>query len=74
MKSDEPLNVNEPARAFEGRRVVAATDFDNGEGRVKVGDTEWKARAASGDPASGDKLVVTSVAGATLIVEPAMDA
>jgi membrane protein implicated in regulation of membrane protease activity len=66
--------VNEPARAFEGRRVVAASDFDNGEGRVKVGDTEWKAKAESGDPVSGDKLVVISVAGATLIVEPALDA
>lgn len=74
MKSDEPLNVNEPARALEGRRVIAAADFNNGEGRVKVGDTEWKARAESGDPVSGDKLVVTSVAGATLIVEPALDA
>ena len=43
MKSDEPSDTNNPVRTMVGRRVVAFSDFDNGEGRVTVGDTQWKA-------------------------------
>lgn len=74
MKSDEPSDTNNPVRTLVGRRVVAFTDFDNGEGRVTVGDTQWKASTETGDLKTGDKLVVTSVVGATLIVEPAVKA
>jgi len=57
-----------------GRRVVAFTDFDNGEGRVVVGDTQWKASTEADQLKAGDKLVVTSVVGATLVVEPSVKA
>jgi len=74
MKSGEASDLNDPTRTLQGRRVVAFTDFDNGDGRVTVGDTQWKASTDADDPKAGDKLVVTAVAGATLIVEPAVKA
>ena len=74
MKSGEPADLNDPGRTMLGRRVTAFTDFENGHGRVTVGDTQWKASTESDDPKTGDKLVITAVAGATLIVEPAVKA
>jgi len=57
-----------------GRRVKAFIDFENGHGRVTVGDTQWKAASSGADPKEGDNLVITSVKGTTLFVEPAVDA
>jgi membrane protein implicated in regulation of membrane protease activity len=74
MKSGEPSDLNDPARTLQGRRVVAFTDFQNGHGRVTVGDTQWKASTESDDPAKGDELVITSVVGSTLVVAPAVKA
>ena len=74
MKSGEPSDLNDPSRSMLGRRVVAFTDFENGHGRVTVGDTQWKSSTESEDPKIGDALVIIAVAGATLIVEPAVKA
>lgn len=74
MKSGEPSDLNDPGRTMLGRRVTAIVDFDNGEGRVTVGDTQWKASTDAGNPKVGDALVITAIAGATLIVEPAVKA
>ena len=74
MKSGEPTEVNDPSQAMLGRRVVAFSDFESGHGRVTVGDTQWSANTDGDDPKKGDRLVVTSVAGTTLIVEPAIKA
>ena len=74
MKSGEPSDLNDPSRAMLGRRVTAFTDFENGHGRVTVGDTQWKSSTEADDPKIGDALVITAVAGATLIVEPAVKA
>lgn len=70
FKSGEPSETNEPARAMLGKRVIAASDFSAGNGRVKVGDTEWKALAETGNPISGAELVIMGVKGTTLVVEP----
>ncbi|WP_427454728.1 NfeD family protein [Litorimonas sp. WD9-15] len=74
MKSGEPSDLNDPGRTMLGRRVVAFTDFENGHGRVTVGDTQWKAASEGADPKSGDRLIITAVTGATLIVEAAVEA
>ena len=74
MKSGEPSEVNDPGQAMLGRRVVAFSDFESGHGRVTVGDTQWSASTDGEDPKTGDALVITSVAGTTLIVEPAVKA
>ena len=75
MKSGEPSDLNDRARTMVGNRVIAFTDFENGHGRVTVGDSQWKASTESdADPAVGDTLVITAVVGATLIVASAVKA
>ena len=70
---------SESRRRTEGNRECSNDgqendDFENGHGRVTVGDTQWKASTESDDPKIGDALVITSVTGATLIVEPSLKA
>jgi membrane protein implicated in regulation of membrane protease activity len=55
--------------AIVGRTgVVLQNIVKNVDGRVKVGNEEWKARATE-EIEKGDEIVVTGVSGATLIVE-----
>lgn len=42
--TDEPL-LNDRAAQLIGRKFILANDLDNGQGRVQVGDTLWKAEA-----------------------------
>jgi hypothetical protein len=60
-------DVNEPGKQLSGARAVAVQAFEQGLGRVRLGDTEW--RAASDEPiAEGDAVTVTGTDGATLQV------
>ena len=70
MDGGEPSDLNDRALSMIGLRVRAIADFELGEGRVQVGDTQWRARAAAGNPAANEELVVLSVKGTTLNVEP----
>ena len=55
--------------AIIGRQgIVLKSIARNIDGRVKVGNEQWRARAEE-DIKEGDEIVVTSVSGATLIVE-----
>ena len=55
--------------AIVGRTgVVLQSIAKNGDGRVKVGNEDWKARATE-EIEKGDEIVVTGVSGATLVVE-----
>ncbi len=55
--------------AIIGREgIVLKNIAKNFDGRVKVGSERWRARAEE-DIKEGDEIVVTSVSGATLIVE-----
>ncbi len=55
--------------AIIGRRgIVLRSIARNVDGRVKVGTEQWRARAQE-NIKKGDEIVVTSVSGATLIVE-----
>lgn len=62
---DEALN--DRARALVGARAVAAGPFVHGVGRVRLGDSEWRAQCAE-PVADGEALEVVSVEGATLSV------
>jgi len=73
MKGGEPSDLNDRARSMIGIRVRAVSDFELGEGRVQVGDTQWRARIGEGNPKAGDELQVKSVKGTTLNVEPYID-
>jgi len=55
--------------AIIGREgIVLKNIAKNFDGRVRVGNERWRARAEE-DIKEGDEIVVTSVSGATLIVE-----
>ncbi len=74
MEGGEPSDLNDRARSMIGMRVRAVANFELGEGRVQVGDTQWRARAAAGNPETNAELVVLSVKGTTLNVEPYLGA
>ncbi len=73
VKGGEVSDLNDRATAMVGLRVQAVVDFELGEGRVQVGDTQWRARVRDGNPKAGDELQVKSVKGTTLMVEPYID-
>jgi hypothetical protein len=59
--------LNEPHDQYVGQRGTAAGAFSGGVGRVRLGDTEW--RAESDEPVADGALVeVTGVHGATVRV------
>jgi hypothetical protein len=65
-------NLNDRMGALVGRRVEAVAAFENGEGRVRLGDTVWPARLdGAREAAAGDPLLVTGADGATLLVRMA---
>lgn len=67
-RDDQPM-LNRRSERMIGRRVLAATTFVNGRGKVRVGDSEWLAEGP--DVAAGDAVEVVGVSGATLRVVPA---
>ena len=68
-KDPEISNLNERAKSMVGLRVKAVNDFEAGQGRVYVGDTQWRARLQTGSAAAGQELKIISVDGTTLNVE-----
>lgn len=63
--------LNTPASGLVGREAVAL-EFHGRSGRVRVGDSEWNARLASGTPVpeAHAMLRVVGVDGTTLVVGP----
>lgn len=66
VSSDDP-KLNERTARLIGQIVVVETAIRNGEGRVKVGDSVWKARGP--DAPAGSQVVVTAADGSCLSVE-----
>jgi inner membrane protein len=66
-ESGDPL-LNDRAAQLKGASVVTATDFTQGAGRVRLGDSEWPARGP--DMPAGTPARVIAVEGVCLIVEP----
>ncbi len=65
--SDDPL-LNDRGGRMLGELVTVVDAINSGEGRVKVGDTVWKATGP--DANVGARMRIISVDGATLTVEP----
>lgn len=67
-----PSNVNTPGSGLVGRSATAL-GFAGGEGRVRVGDSDWPARMLDGtQPPSPDaQLEVVAVDGLVLLVKTA---
>jgi len=66
-ETTDPL-MNDRGGRLVGSGVVVTQAFEGGEGRVRLGDSEWLAKGA--DAAVGTRLVVTGHEGAVLLVGP----
>ena len=70
LNGDDDSDLNDRAKSMVDMRVKAVADFETGQGRVQVGDSQWRASMKDGNAASGDELRVVEVKGTTLIVTP----
>ena len=68
VRSSDPL-LNDRTARLVGENVLVVTAIENGEGRVKVGDSVWAARGP--DAPAGSRMVVTGADGACLRVAAA---
>ena len=64
---ERPL-LNRRAEQYVGKTYVVAEAIVNGAGKIRVGDTLW--RAEGPDTKQGSNVTVTGADGVTLIVEP----
>jgi len=67
-ESDTPL-LNDRAAQLIGRKLILEETLENGQGKVKVGDTFWRAEAEA-ELASGTRIEVYGSDGMTLKVRP----
>lgn len=67
MPSADPL-LNDRAARLVGRTVVVTKAIENGEGRVRVGDSVWSCRGP--DCAEGSRVRIAGADGSCLKVEP----
>jgi len=68
IESSDP-HLNDPTHRLIGARVVVAQAIADGEGRVRLGDSEWPAYGP--DAEVGARMRVTGIEGGVLLVEPA---
>jgi len=68
VASSDP-QLNERTARLIGRTVTVETAIQNGEGRVKIGDSLWLARGP--DAPAGSQVVIVGAQGSCLSVEPA---
>ncbi len=66
-QSERPL-LNRRAQQHVGKSYLVVDAIENGRGKVKIGDTLW--RAEGPDAAQGTRVKVTGTDGATLMVVP----
>lgn len=69
MKGGEPSDLNDRARSMIGTRVKVIADFETGQGRVQLGDSQWRARVDEGTASAGQEMRVVRVDGTTLVCE-----
>jgi hypothetical protein len=62
-------NLNDRTAGLVGQRGEAATSFDGGRGKVKIGDTVWLAKQADDTVIlEGDEVIIAGAEGTTLKV------
>lgn len=66
IESADPKMNDRGARSL-GQVVVVTQVIENGEGRVKLGDSEWLARGPDAEP--GTRMRISGNEGAVLLVE-----
>lgn len=65
--SSDPLLNNRRGRLV-GQSAIVTTAIENGEGRVRVGDSDWIARGT--DSQAGQRVRIVGSEGSILLVEP----
>jgi membrane protein implicated in regulation of membrane protease activity len=68
--TDSPF-LNVRTRRFVGRTYTLDEPIENGDGRLRIGDTTW--RVSGEDAAVGTRVTVVGADGSVLRVEPASD-
>jgi len=66
---DAATNLNALSRDLIGKTVRLDQPIENGEGRIRLGDTVWRAQGK--DAAAGSKVRIVGLEGSALVVEPA---
>ncbi len=66
-QSERPL-LNRRAEQYVGKTYVVAEAIENGVGKIRVGDTLWRAEGANAK--QGSSVTVTGADGTTLLVKP----
>lgn len=69
-RAPENQTLNQRGKQYIGQNYVLDADLDNGQGRVKIGDTFWLVRGPAGLSA-GSTVRVVEAEGTVLIVEAA---
>lgn len=71
LHTDRP-GLNDFATSRVGRRGFAATDFVSGQGRIRLGDTEWSARleVEGSELVTGHPVEVMATDGIVMVVRP----
>jgi inner membrane protein len=68
LRSEQPA-LNDPSHRLVGTRATVATAFEYGEGRVSLGDTQWRAVLDGGGSLPvGTSVEVVGVDGGTVSV------
>ena len=71
MRASTHPNLNDRLAKMVGEHGEAATRFDDGRGKVRIGDSVWLAQQMDGAAiAEGDKVVVAGADGTLLKVKP----
>lgn len=66
IPSDDPL-LNDRLARLVGQSAITVTAIEDGEGRVRVGDSEWLAEGP--DMPAGTRAKITGARGQTLLIE-----
>jgi len=73
MLGERPIESSDPLMNRRGARLVGETTLvvqaiEHGNGRIKVGDSEWIAHGPN--VAAGERVRISGTDGAILLVEP----
>ena len=64
---DEHPTLNKRMNSLIGKRGMVTADFEAGQGRVKIGDTEWLAESIDGSNFEDGATIVVEEAESTMV-------
>lgn len=67
VETDQPF-LNQRGAQYIGNSYMLDRPIENGSGKLRVGDSDWKINGA--DTPAGSRIKVVGIKGASLVVEP----